>query len=261
MERRDISIQFVNLSLKSLEGFPGRKFELCSVCKNNNNIFCRNLNITEHRVSVQTILTISTRFSVSTISTILTWFSISAWSTVLTVLTILTIFTLCLSELNPSCTIIVRNIPIVVLNLQLWCNTILTISTWLTVISRSTWLTIRTWLAICTCCRNSVACLILQPFSVQGPIIHSIDILLDTNYRSMTILTICTIHTVCSISTRLSISSRFSIYSILSISSVENSHSTTLGKGYGITHLHAILIYREDRYHVILVLKSRHNFV
>ena len=92
-----------------------------------------------------------------------------------------------------------------------------------------------------------MAIIIIEPCSIQCPIIFAICILLDTNHWSLAILSICTISTVCT---------RLTICAVRTILSVINGHCTALRESDCISDYLSVLINRHNRSDVVVVLKS-----
>ena len=128
----DIGIHLRTLLLQSLECRPCRDLDLSTVGKNECHIVCTAcvVYIKEHRI------TIGTRISLRALRTC------SSCLALRTLLTLRTLRTSSRSYLYPSSAVIIRHIPHVILDPELWGNAILSIRTVLTWCAGLTILTI-----------------------------------------------------------------------------------------------------------------------
>ena len=163
-----------------------RNSDCCAICELEVHVGIILTNCLEDRVAIYAILTISA------------------------VCAICAILTGSLAEQLPCCTIVVRYIPVVVLDLELWSNTIstilaiyaiftistvLAIDTVLAILTVSAILTINTIFAILTISttvarcssRHLVSAIIQEPLTIDSPIVDAIGSLANTDYRSIAI--------------------------------------------------------------------------
>ena len=141
----------------------------------------------------------------------------------------MTILASCLAELCPRCTIIIRDIPVVVFDFELRSDAILTVRTIITILAIltifavSTILTVGTISAILSIFAVSailsidtygldfVTLIVGKPLSVKCPVVNAVAILLDTDNRGVTILAILAINAI------LTVRAIYSIFTILTM--------------------------------------------
>ena len=175
LQSRNIGIHLVAKDLQLLKRIPSRYFYLSSIRKSENHIILiRIVHIGKHRVTNKTCIAFVTLIALVSFISLISLISGS------------------FAKLIPSFTIVVRNVPIVVLDFELRGNSILaifsvsTISSVCAVSSVLTILTILTIGTICTVCAicailavgtlglNFVAIIVKQPLAVECPIVDTI---------------------------------------------------------------------------------------
>ena len=237
--------------MQLLKRIPSRDLYLSSIRKSENHIILiRIVYIGKHRVTNKAGIALVSLVSLVTLIALVTFISLISGR---------------LAELIPSFTIVVRNVPIVVLDFELRGNSILaifsvsTISSVSAVSSVLTILTILTIGTICTVCAvcaicsilavgtlglNFVAIIVKQPLAVECPIVDTVSILLHANLRSVAVLTVYAILSV------------FAISTVLAILTVVDSDSRRLSEGNGITNSHTTLGNGRNTRNVVVLLQS-----
>ena len=219
-ESLDIGIQLIYLSLEGLESIPCRQFDLGSVCQGNDDVrrIRGTVYILEKRISLVAFVS---------------FISLRTLLTLRTLRACLALISGCLTKIFPCLATIYRYVPLTILDLQLWSNSILarfalwTLRTCLTLRTlrtlwscfslrtlwagftlRALWtcLSLRTLWAcstIHTNCLYLVAVPVSEPLSVESPVIDSIRILPHTDLRCVAILSVCAVGTIRTVSTIL----------------------------------------------------------
>ena len=108
----------------------------------------------------------------------------------------LTFITCGLTKVIPCLTTIYRNIPVTILNLQLWSHSILSRFTLRTLRTGFTLRALRTSCTIYTNRLDLIAILIQKPLTVKSPVVQSIRILPYTDLRCVAVLSVSTICTI-----------------------------------------------------------------
>ena len=248
----DIGICRINLRCEIIKCLLCREGELTTICKFYDHIvYIICIHALEQRISPLSFLTSLTLVS------LLTFISLHA---------LIPLITSSLADIIPILSTINGDIPIAVLDLQLWSDRICTSFTLWTLRSCLALRTLRTlrtdrslltlW-ALRTCCTScsvlavlaigaiktdsldSVSSSISKPFTIKSPVINTISrILTYANLRSIAILSVCT---------------------VLSISTVIDNYFTTLFKGNLITYLNTFFHDWNHASNIILFLKSKNH--
>ena len=248
---RDVSIHLVAQGLQLLKSIPSRHFHLSTIRKGENHIILiRIVHIGKHRVANKTCIALVT------------------FVALIALISLISLLAGGFTELIPGFAIVVRYVPIVILDLELRGDSILavlailavlTISTIrsvssvcsvlaifsiLTIGARSSVCAISTVLTVGTLSFNLVAIIVEQPLAIKSPIVDAVRVLLYANMRSVTVLTICAILAV------------FAINTVLTILTVVDGDSCRLSEGNGITNGHTTLGDGRNTRNVIVLLQS-----